>query len=108
MRTEICDTISFTRKETDIYKIHQSGDLANLDGLDDASLKQLPSLLKLRDSLYSAAFRNYLSAVTGSGPLSGLRTDMAVVRVYRIPAASNQSLIHAECVHPGLPSALPR
>lgn len=80
VRTEIREHISFTPKETDIYKIHQSGDLANLDGLDDAALTRLPSLLTLRDSLYSPAFRQYLSAITRSGPLSGLKTDMAVVR----------------------------
>ncbi|PSN63432.1 hypothetical protein BS50DRAFT_577174 [Corynespora cassiicola Philippines] len=78
VRNEIREHISFTPKETDIYKIHQSGDLANLDGLDDVALKRLPSLLTLRDSLYSAAFRKYLSSITGSGPLSGVKTDMAV------------------------------
>lgn len=78
VRNEIREHISFTPKETDIYKIHQSGDLANLDGLDDSALKRLPSLLTLRDSLYSSAFRKYLSSITGSGPLSGVKTDMAV------------------------------
>ncbi|CAI6332142.1 unnamed protein product [Periconia digitata] len=78
VRNEIREHISFTPKETDIYKIHQSGDLANLDGLDDSALKRLPSLLTLRDALYSSAFRKYLSSITGSGPLSGLKTDMAV------------------------------
>ncbi|KAF2109474.1 Oxoglutarate and iron-dependent oxygenase degradation C-term-domain-containing protein [Lophiotrema nucula] len=78
VRNEIREHIHFTPKETDIYKIHQSGDLANLDGLDDSALRRLPSLLKLRDSLYSSAFRKYLSSITGSGPLSGMKTDMAV------------------------------
>lgn len=77
VRSEI-QNLSFTPKETDIYKIHQSGDLANLDGLDDSSLKLLPSLLTLRDAMYSSDFRNYLSHVTGSGPLSGKKTDMAI------------------------------
>lgn len=77
VRSEI-QKLSFTPKETDIYKIHQSGDLANLDGLDDASLKLLPSLLTLRDAMYSSAFREYLSTITGSGPLSGKTTDMAI------------------------------
>ena len=77
VRSEI-QNLSFTPKETDIYKIHQSGDLANLDGLDDSSLKLLPSLLKLRDAMYSSAFREYLSTVTSSGPLSGRKTDMAI------------------------------
>jgi Rps23 Pro-64 3,4-dihydroxylase Tpa1-like proline 4-hydroxylase len=79
VRNEIRENIHFTPKETDIYKIHQSGDLANLDGLHDSALKRLPSLLTLRDSLYSSAFRKYLSSITASGPLSGVKTDMAVV-----------------------------
>ncbi|KAL8714421.1 MAG: hypothetical protein Q9220_001754 [cf. Caloplaca sp. 1 TL-2023] len=78
VRAEIQANLSFTPKETDIYKIHQSGDLANLDGLDDSSLKLLPSLLLLRDALYSSAFRDFLSKVTASGPLSGEKTDMAI------------------------------
>ncbi|KAJ5463737.1 hypothetical protein N7475_008681 [Penicillium sp. IBT 31633x] len=78
VRDEIETQVSFTEKETDIYKIFQSGDLANLDGLDDSSLSKLPSVLKLRDALYSARFREYLSSVTGSGKLSGQKTDMAI------------------------------
>ena len=78
VRAEVRSNLSFTPKETDIYKIHQSGDLANLDGLDDSSLKLLPSLLTLRNALYSPAFRDFLSTVTGSGPLSGKKTDMAI------------------------------
>jgi len=77
VRAEI-QNLSFTPKETDIYKIHQSGDLANLDGLDNSSLKLLPSLLTLRDAMYSLDFREYLSRVTNSGPLSGKKTDMAI------------------------------
>ena len=78
VRTEIKDNVEFTPKETDIYKIHQSGDLANLDGLDDESLAKLPSLLTLRDAVYSESFRNYISHITGCGPLSGRKTDMAI------------------------------
>ena len=75
---EILEHLSFTPKETDIYKIHQSGDLANLDGLDDASLKALPSLKRLRDGLYSHEFRQFLCNVTGSASVSGKKTDMAI------------------------------
>ncbi|UNI21145.1 putative component of NuA3 histone acetyltransferase complex [Purpureocillium takamizusanense] len=78
VRDEIRANVEFTPKETDIYKIHQSGDLANLDGLDDASLAKLPSLLALRDAVYSETFRNYVSSITGCGPLSGRKTDMAI------------------------------
>ncbi|KAL1888012.1 putative component of NuA3 histone acetyltransferase complex [Ceratocystis pirilliformis] len=78
VRNEIRENVSFTPKETDIYKIHQSGDLANLDGLEPEALAKLPSLLKLRDGLYSESFRNYISHITGCGPLSGKKTDMAI------------------------------
>ncbi|KAI0016455.1 Oxoglutarate and iron-dependent oxygenase degradation C-term-domain-containing protein [Xylariomycetidae sp. FL0641] len=78
VRNEIKDNVSFTPKETDIYKIHQSGDLANLDGLDDEALSKLPSVLALRDAVYSQTFRDYVAHITGSGPLSGRKTDMAI------------------------------
>lgn len=78
VRDEIKNNVEFTPKETDIYKIHQSGDLANLDGLDDESLAKLPSLLALRDAVYSETFRDYVSHITGCGPLSGRKTDMAI------------------------------
>lgn len=78
VREEIRNNVEFTPKETDIYKIHQSGDLANLDGLDDESLAKLPSLLALRDAIYSETFRDYVSGITGCGPLSGRKTDMAI------------------------------
>lgn len=78
MRKEVRDNVHFTPKETDIYKIHQSGDLANLDGLDNGALEKLPSLLRLRDAMYSSAFRKYVATITGSGDLSGRKTDMAI------------------------------
>ncbi|CZT00410.1 related to component of NuA3 histone acetyltransferase complex [Rhynchosporium agropyri] len=78
VRHEIKENVQFAPKETDIYKIHQSGDLANLDGLDDGALEKLPSLLRLRDAMYSSKFRKYVSTITGSGELSGRKTDMAI------------------------------
>lgn len=78
VRNEIRENVHFTPKETDIYRIHQSGDLSNLDGLDDAALEKLPSLLRLRDALYSEPFRKYVASITGSGDLSGRKTDMAI------------------------------
>jgi Rps23 Pro-64 3,4-dihydroxylase Tpa1-like proline 4-hydroxylase len=78
VRNEIKENIHFTPKETDIYKIHQSGDLANLNGLPASALERLPSLLKLRDAMYSLDFRKWISSVSGAGLLSGEKTDMAV------------------------------
>lgn len=46
--------------------------------MDDAALKRLPSLVKLRNALYSPRFRAYISSIAGAGPLSGSKTDMAV------------------------------
>lgn len=82
VRQEIIDNIHFTPKETDIYRIFQSGDLANLDGLPESALKRLPSLLRLRDALYSPDFRSWISTVSGAGPVSGKKTDMAI-NVYK-------------------------
>lgn len=78
VRDEIREHVAFTLKETDIYRIHQSGDLANLSNLDARSLRHLPSLVTLRDALYSYEFRNWISEVTDAGKLSGKKTDMAV------------------------------
>ncbi|QIW94673.1 hypothetical protein AMS68_000191 [Peltaster fructicola] len=78
VREEVIEHVNFTPKETDIYKIHQSGDLANLSALESSALEKLPSLLKLRDSLYSPEFRQWIAEVADSGPLSGKKTDMAI------------------------------
>ncbi|KAJ2327988.1 putative component of NuA3 histone acetyltransferase complex, partial [Coemansia sp. RSA 2681] len=80
VRQEMLERLHFTQKETDIFKYHQSGDLANLDGLPEDEKRQLPSLQKLRDAIYSQEFRDFVSHVTGCGPLSGSRTDMSTNR----------------------------
>ncbi|GAA5954401.1 hypothetical protein JCM21900_006799 [Sporobolomyces salmonicolor] len=76
-RKEITEQLSFREKETDIYKINQTGDLSNLSGLPSSELALLPTLLELRDALYSKTFRHFLQEVTGCGPLSGSKTDMS-------------------------------
>ncbi|KAI5796540.1 oxygenase-like protein [Geopyxis carbonaria] len=78
VKREILSALAFTPKETDIYRIHQSGDLANISGLPAHLAAQLPSLRQLRDALYSPRFRDYVCAVTGCGALSGTKTDMAI------------------------------
>lgn len=77
-RNEIFENIHFTEKETDIYKLNQTGDLLNLDGLPENEINLLQSVLKVRDALYSQAFRDVMSRVTGSGPLSGTRFDLSL------------------------------
>ncbi|GAA5895858.1 hypothetical protein JCM6882_001396 [Rhodosporidiobolus microsporus] len=76
-RKEITEQLSFREKETDIYKINQTGDLTNLSGLPASELALLPTLLELRDALYSKQFRSFIQEVTGCGPLSGIKTDMS-------------------------------
>ncbi|TFK28940.1 nuclear protein [Coprinopsis marcescibilis] len=78
VKDEILSELSFTEKETDIYKVNQTGDLASLNYLAPDQLSRLPSLLTLRDSLYSPKFRQFLRSVTGCGPLSGKKQDMSV------------------------------
>ncbi|KAI8368312.1 Oxoglutarate and iron-dependent oxygenase degradation C-term-domain-containing protein [Radiomyces spectabilis] len=78
VRKEIFDNLHFTVKETDIYKVHQTGDLANLDGLPSHELAQLSSLFELRNAIYSEEFRNFISSVMGCGPLSGSKMDMSI------------------------------
>ena len=96
VKDECLKELSFTEKETDIYKVRaligtflalvshlflkvrQTGDLASLSYLSPNLLSLLPSLLALRDALYSHTFRAFLRSVTNCGPLSGTKRDMSV------------------------------
>lgn len=77
-RHEIVEELHFTEKETDIYKVNQTGDLANLDGLPPAEANRLKALLELRNALYSDTFRQWIQRVTGCGPLSAIKKDMSI------------------------------
>lgn len=59
-------------------QVNQTGDLASLDFLSPEQIALLPNLLALRDAIYSPQFRSFLRAVTGCGPLSGVKQDMSV------------------------------
>ncbi|KAF8165734.1 Oxoglutarate and iron-dependent oxygenase degradation C-term-domain-containing protein [Crassisporium funariophilum] len=78
VKDECLSELNFTEKETDIYKVNQTGDLASLNYLSSAQISRLSNLQTLRDALYSPEFRNFLRAVTGCGPLSGKKQDMSV------------------------------
>ncbi|CCD25269.1 oxidative DNA demethylase NDAI_0E04520 [Naumovozyma dairenensis CBS 421] len=78
VRKEIETEIQFSKKETDIYKVNQSGDLANLSKLDWNDLSRLPNLFKLREILYSEKYRKFFSFITQSGDLSSEKTDMSI------------------------------
>ncbi|KAF9226801.1 hypothetical protein BS17DRAFT_505516 [Gyrodon lividus] len=78
VKDECINHLSFSEKETDIYKVNQTGDLASLSYLSEAQLALFPNLLALRDALYSPEFRKYVQGVTGCGALSGTKQDMSV------------------------------
>ncbi|PPQ67568.1 hypothetical protein CVT25_012062 [Psilocybe cyanescens] len=78
VKDECLSELNFSEKETDIYKVNQTGDLASLNFLSPAQIARLPNLLALRDALYSPQFRKFLRSVTGCGPLSGRKQDMSV------------------------------
>lgn len=78
VKDECLSELHFTEKETDIYKVNQTGDLASLSFLTEQQVALLPNLIKLRDALYSQKFRDFLRQVTGCGPLSGVKQDMSV------------------------------
>ena len=77
-RNEIVEELHFTEKETDIYKVNQTGDLANLDGLSEEEAGRLKSLMELRNAIYSDEFRDWIRRVTGCGPLSAKKKDMSI------------------------------
>ena len=71
MRDEIINNIEATYKETDLFKMFQTGDLANMDALDKDSAAKLPTVLRLRDALYAPEFRAFSSEITGAWVLVG-------------------------------------
>lgn len=76
VRDEIIHNVQATYKETDLFNMFQTGDLANLDGLDEECAAKLRAARALRDALYRPEFRAFVSEVTGCGELSD-RTDCA-------------------------------
>jgi prolyl 3-hydroxylase /prolyl 3,4-dihydroxylase len=44
-------------------KVYQTGDLANMDGLEEECAGKLPTLLQVRNAIYSQAFRHFIEEV---------------------------------------------
>ena len=63
-------------QETDLFKLYQTTDLANLGESQPELSKKLPTLMRLRKALYSDEFRRFVSEVTGCENLTD-RVDMA-------------------------------
>ena len=65
MREEIISNVEATYKETDLFKMFQTGDLANLDALPPEQAAKLPTVRRLRDAIYAPEFRQFISHITG-------------------------------------------
>ncbi|KAK9245068.1 Oxoglutarate and iron-dependent oxygenase degradation C-term-domain-containing protein [Lipomyces tetrasporus] len=78
VRREIMTQLHFTPKETDIYKLHQTGDLLNISGLSSKDREKLSALHALRDAMYSPEFREFITTICDCGPLSGRKQDMSI------------------------------
>lgn len=77
VRDELVTHVRATYKETDLFRVFQTGDLANLDALDEEQRAKLPALSALRAALYSEPFRAFVRAATGCGELDGHKTDLS-------------------------------
>lgn len=77
-RDEIVEELRFADKETDIYKVNQTGDLANLDGLPEEEKDRLKNLMKVRNAIFSKEFQAVVQKITGCGPLSLKKKDMSI------------------------------
>jgi prolyl 3-hydroxylase /prolyl 3,4-dihydroxylase len=62
---EIKDHSIVNFKESDLFKVFQSIDLANLKSDDPTTSSNLPSVMKLRSLLYSTEFRNFIEDMNG-------------------------------------------
>ena len=68
---ELKTSLSANFKETDLFKVYQTIDLANLEEQVIDPYSQVPSLIQLRETLYSQDFKSYVSIATGCGLLDG-------------------------------------
>ena len=78
VRQEILENLEFSEKETDIYKVNQTGDLLNLDKLQSQELAKLESLFMLRNAIYSEEFRHYIESVVGVKGLCSRNVDLSI------------------------------
>ncbi|KAF0684514.1 Aste57867_23513 [Aphanomyces stellatus] len=84
VHTECVEELQSTFKETDLFKLYQTIDLANLK-LSDPLATKLPALMQLRNALvdiccvsipshgvlqYTTAFRSLIADIMGCGPLT--------------------------------------
>jgi prolyl 3-hydroxylase /prolyl 3,4-dihydroxylase len=61
---EVKHNMTATYKETDLFKLFQTGELGNITEEDELGAK-MPELLKLRSKIYSKEFRDFVQNMTG-------------------------------------------
>ncbi|CAJ1962250.1 unnamed protein product [Cylindrotheca closterium] len=67
VKEEIKSQTKVNFKESDLFRVYQSIDLANLEPGSDLS-KQLPNVMKLREVLYSQEWRSFIEKLCGLPP----------------------------------------
>ncbi|KAL0489869.1 prolyl 3,4-dihydroxylase [Acrasis kona] len=78
VRDELMRELHFTQKETDIYKVNQTGDLKSLEFLSEEDKKKLSNTMKLRDQIYSQEFRAFIKKISNCPIDLNDKTDMSV------------------------------
>lgn len=73
IHNEVTTNLTATLKETDLFKVYQTGDLGNLRE-DEPLAIRMPELMQLRRRIYSAEFRKFVQDITGCRELTD-RTD---------------------------------
>ena len=66
---EVKNNMTATYKETDLFKLFQTGELGNITAEDEVGAK-MPELLKLRKQIYSKEFRTFVQNITGCQELT--------------------------------------
>lgn len=67
---EAKSNMTATFKETDLFKVFQTGDLATINESNKKVMGRMPHLLALRESLYSPEFRSFIGEITGCDDLT--------------------------------------
>jgi len=70
VQAEMREHLTATFKETDLFKVLQTGDLVTIDQVNPEIVPKIPNLLKLRAAIYSPEFRSMVQKMTGCAPLT--------------------------------------
>ena len=76
IHNEITTNLKADYKETDLFKVFQTGEIGNINinnkkkNKDGINGNMLPNLLNLRDVIYSKEFRDFISDITGCNDLT--------------------------------------